>query len=36
MAINKTDVKMAIITGLAIGIASLVIRTYKRKIESRR
>lgn len=35
MAVTKTDVKMAIITGFAIGIASLVVRAYKRKIEAK-
>jgi len=33
MAIEKKDVKIAIITGLAIGIAALVIRSYAKSIE---
>lgn len=36
MAVTKTDVKIAIVTGLAIALASLAIRSYMRKIEAKR
>jgi len=33
MAVHKDDIKMALLTGVAIGFASLIIRVYNRKLK---
>lgn len=32
MAVEKSDIKIALVTGLVIGVASLVLRVWNRKL----
>ena len=35
MSVTKEDIKISVITGIAIALASLFVRAYKSKIEKR-
>ena len=35
MALTKSDVKISIVTGIAIAFATLVVRAYRRNLEAK-